>query len=167
MRAAQILANRRLRYQNLDFKELNSSVRVSCDDYCEAILRVSICGAQGQMSHDLAAGLWISVRVQFGGAGWHESFSAKQSALDDKGLESRHTPESAVTRKRLVCPRFSLSCAPDLPSRNLGNRTSFSCTRRMSLHAVAEIRSLNFLASLMRNFSFTVDEGFTSAPLSA
>jgi hypothetical protein len=61
-RAPQILANRRLRYQNLDFKELSSPARVSCDDYCEAILRVWIVGAQGQMSHDLAGGLWICVR---------------------------------------------------------------------------------------------------------
>jgi hypothetical protein len=34
--AEQNLGNTGLRYQNLDFKELNSSVRLSCDGYCEA-----------------------------------------------------------------------------------------------------------------------------------
>ena len=34
------------KYQNIDFKELSSSVRFSCDDYCEAILRVRICGGK-------------------------------------------------------------------------------------------------------------------------
>jgi hypothetical protein len=57
----QILANIGLRSKNLDFKELNSSVKLGSDDYCEAIMRVWICGAQGQMSQDLARGLWISV----------------------------------------------------------------------------------------------------------
>jgi hypothetical protein len=46
----QNLANNRLRSQNIDFKELNASVRLGCDDYCKAIMRVWICGAQGQMS---------------------------------------------------------------------------------------------------------------------
>src|SRR5689334_4819440 len=60
----QILANNPLRYQNLDSKELNSSVGLGCYDYCEAILSVRICGAQGQMSRDFADSLWISVRPE-------------------------------------------------------------------------------------------------------
>jgi hypothetical protein len=59
--SAQNLENTGLKSQNLDFKELNSSVRLGCDDYCEAILMVSTYGAQGQMSQDLADGLWKAV----------------------------------------------------------------------------------------------------------
>ena len=68
--AAQNIGNKRLRYQNIDFKELSSSIRLSCDDYCEAIVSVSICGAQGQMSQELGIGLWITVG---GEIGWVES----------------------------------------------------------------------------------------------
>jgi hypothetical protein len=63
--SAQNLESRRLTSQNLDFKELNSSVRLGCDDYCEAILKDSIGEAQGQMPQDLAAGLWISGLLRF------------------------------------------------------------------------------------------------------
>ena len=56
-RGAQDLENKTLRYQSIDFKELDSSVRLSCDGYCEAIVSIWICGAQGQMSQDLAG--WL------------------------------------------------------------------------------------------------------------
>jgi len=62
MGAAQNPGNRRLKYQNLDFKELNSSVGRSCDGYGEAIVNVRVSRAQGQMSQDLADRLWKSVR---------------------------------------------------------------------------------------------------------
>ena len=55
----KILKTQELRYQNLDFKELTSSVRLTCDGSCEAIMKVAISGAQGQMSQVLAGGLWI------------------------------------------------------------------------------------------------------------
>jgi hypothetical protein len=38
--ATQILANRRLEYKNIDFKELNLSASLGCDDYRNAIMRV-------------------------------------------------------------------------------------------------------------------------------
>jgi hypothetical protein len=53
----QNLVNTRVKNQNLDFKELNWSDRLTCDGYCEAIMRVWIYGAQGQMSQHLADGL--------------------------------------------------------------------------------------------------------------
>jgi hypothetical protein len=46
--------NTGLKNQNLDFKELNSPDRLTWDGYCEAIMRVWIYGAQGQMSQHLA-----------------------------------------------------------------------------------------------------------------
>jgi hypothetical protein len=76
----------------------------SADDYCEAILKVWILGAQGQMSHDLAGGLWISVRLQFGGAKLHKSFSANSAPLDDKGLEAG--PHLIGTGQRERSPVF-------------------------------------------------------------
>jgi hypothetical protein len=53
----QNVVNTGLKNQNLDFKELNSSDRLDWDGYCEAIMRVWIYGAQGQMSQHLADGL--------------------------------------------------------------------------------------------------------------
>jgi len=67
----QNLGNRRLKYQNLDFKELNSSIRLGCDDYGEAIVNVWICGAQGQMSQDLTAAVDI---CETGGPILHAAF---------------------------------------------------------------------------------------------
>jgi hypothetical protein len=57
----QNLVNTGLKNQNLDFKEVNSSDRLTWDGYCEAIMRVRIYRAQGQMSQHLADGceyLW-------------------------------------------------------------------------------------------------------------
>jgi hypothetical protein len=57
----QNLVKTGLKNQNLDFKELNWSDRLTCDGYCEAIMRVRIYRAQGQMSQHLADGceyLW-------------------------------------------------------------------------------------------------------------
>jgi hypothetical protein len=39
-----------------------------CENYCVAIMRVWICGTQGQMSQDLARGLWMAVDCSLGGA---------------------------------------------------------------------------------------------------
>ncbi len=50
----QNLANTGLKNQNLDLKELNSSDRLTWHGYCEAIMRVWIYRAQGQMSQHLA-----------------------------------------------------------------------------------------------------------------
>jgi hypothetical protein len=63
----KILETQALRYQNLDFKELTSSVRLTWDGYCEAIMKVAISGAQGQMSQVSTGGLWISARLQVDG----------------------------------------------------------------------------------------------------
>lgn len=48
-----------------------------CDGCCEAILRVLICGAQGQMSQGLVGGLWI-ISVS---AGLLKSFSTNRDGL--------------------------------------------------------------------------------------
>jgi hypothetical protein len=52
-------------------------------------MRDWICGAQGQMSQDLANGLWISVDCDW----WremHRSFGAKSAPEDDKSLETEY-----------------------------------------------------------------------------
>ena len=52
------------------------------------------CGAQGQMSHDLAGGLWKSVRIAIWSLEMHEFFGAKNSPLDDKSLEADFPSDS-------------------------------------------------------------------------
>jgi hypothetical protein len=108
--SAQNLESRRLKNQNLDFKELNSSIRLGCDDYCEAILKVSICEAQGQMSQGLADGLWIfstakvSV-VEMGNVpslpGFHLQVSRPSSSMSPPYRQTEHDPcDQRIQKKR-------------------------------------------------------------------
>ena len=54
--------------------------------FAEAMIERYCCGAQGQMSQNLAGGLWMSAGLQIGGAKLHRSFGAKSAPQDDKGL---------------------------------------------------------------------------------